>query len=103
MKKNAKFITYLSLQVVVLFSIAMAMTYFSDMLAQSGFFGDKACPYYKVFSDGSVRYYCGASGVDSTSWGARHYWYNWMCFILFFLSLIRICAWSFNYWNDEKN
>lgn len=90
MKKAVKFTYYLALFIVSLFTLAMLMTYFSEWIQSTGFFGDWLCQR------------CGNDEMDpGHSWGARHYWYYWMCVALFLLSLARIIVWAVWYWHVE--
>ncbi len=94
--KGIKYTTYLALWVVALFTGAMVVTYFSDFLQSSGFFGDvKLAAPDKSISEFSVDVWY--------DWGARHYWYYWMCFLLFVISIIRIVFWSIAYWDDDES
>jgi len=77
MKTATKFTLILSLWVIALFGSAMMLTFFSEFLSTSGFFGDQ--------------------GND---WGVRHYWYAWMSGILFFISLVRIIMWIYEFWDN---
>lgn len=101
MKKATMFTVYLALFIIVLFGICIAMTFVTEYLQQSGFFGD-------------IKLGIGTSWMDSTphiltdgtidvhhEWGARHYYYFIATIILFIISIIRILTWSFNYWNFE--
>jgi len=97
MKKNMKYIYLLSLQIFVIFTFAMIATYFSEFLSSINFFGDHPC---------NQKYGCGSgpfSGDENIAWGSRHYWYAWMCFLLFTCSLVRSIIWSVNYWVEELN
>lgn len=40
---------------------------------------------------------------EFNEWGARHYWYYWLCVILFILSVIRIAIWAIYYWEENKH
>lgn len=67
----------IALRIVALFVIGMLMTFVTPELRE--FFGDVYCES------------CGAFNIDSEyEWGARHYWYAWMMFFLFILSLINV-------------
>ena len=99
MKKAAKFTIYLGFYIVALFSIGIAFTFINDALQTSGFFGDTLFKPYTT-SYGSLIDSTGA--IDGKhEWGARHYWYFWMCILLFILSVARIIMWCAWYW-DKK-
>lgn len=86
-----KYLTVLSLWIICLFTFAMFATFFSEYLQTSGFFGDTMRSALDSVSNID----------DAHSWGARHYWYFWMCILLFLISLIRIFTWSIKYWEDK--
>lgn len=90
MKKAAKFTVYLALWVVALFGIGIAFTFINDAIQASGFFGDvkRVTP----LSDGIDVWY---------DWGIRHYWYFWMCIVLFLISVLRIILWINWYWDRD--
>jgi hypothetical protein len=92
MKKAAKFTLLLALWLTLLFIVGMMMTFVTEIIQQSGFFGDIKSP---------DTYGC----MDKDYiWGARHYWYFWLCFILFLISLVRIIIWIDWYWsNSDKS
>lgn len=107
MKKATKFTIYLSIWIVCLCSTGMFMTYFNDALQQSGFFADVKLGKEKIW-DYYEKKYVEAQATDGTvdkfyRWGDRHYWYYWMCVILFIISIARICIWVYNYWEKEIN
>lgn len=96
MNRGAKFITLLSCWVVAIFTIAMFLTFFSEYLQSSGFFGDKPfVPYTSEY--GFQKTKLGGVMDNAYYWGARHYWYFWMCVILFILSIVRVVLWSVDY------
>lgn len=92
MKKATKFTFYLSLWVIGLCTIGMFMTFASDFIQSSGFFGDvkRSVPNNETTID------------EWYDWGARHYWYFWMCVFLFFISVVRIVMWINHYWEKEE-
>lgn len=91
MKQAAKFTIYLGLYIVALFSTGIVFTFINDALQASGFFGDTLNAKFD-----------NSGGPDGWhSWGARHYWYFWMCILLFALSVVRIIMWCVWYW-DRK-
>lgn len=92
MKKELVYITYLYFWIIGLFGTAMLMTYVSEYLQTSGFFGD-------IILKTPLNHDCFDCNHE---WGARHFWYAWMCFFLFILSIIRIIIWSFAYFEDTK-
>lgn len=78
--KQFKFFISISLQIVILFVAAMAFTFLSDYMATTGFFGDVPIPEGK--EDGVVD--------KGFIWGARHYMYWWMAFLLFIAQSVRV-------------
>lgn len=90
MKRSTRFTLFLGMYIIILCSAAMAFTYFSEWLSLTGFFGDTARRCTGCFVD------------DAHEWGARHYWYFWMCFCLAVLSLARIFIWVAWYWNEDN-
>ena len=92
--KGIKYTTYLALWVIGYFGAAMLVTYFSDFLRTSGFFGDVklTTPETEYNSFGLDAWY---------HWGARHYWYYWMCVVLFLLTIVRTIFRSIHYWNKK--
>lgn len=73
----------IALRIVILFSIGMLMAYVKPQVHD--FLGDKVhvC---------SVNSYCNHDRNlfidDGYDWSGMHYWFFWMCFFLFILSLI---------------
>jgi hypothetical protein len=63
----------IGLRIIILFTVGMFMTYLPNELTE--FFGDEIVH----TSYGQIE-----------EWGARHYWYNTMMFLLFILSLINV-------------
>lgn len=102
MKRELKYITQLGLYITALFVAGMLMTFVNDWIQASGFFGDtKFIPHPSAWNKDYIITEDGAIDTEYV-WGARHYWYFWLCFILFMLSLVRIAVWSYGYWNTEK-
>jgi hypothetical protein len=91
MKKATKFTLYLSVWIIVLCSVGMLMTFVNDYIQSIGFFGD--------IKRATKDEWCILDPMYD--WGARHYWYFWMCFLLFAVSLLRVILWIINYWEDE--
>mgnify|MGYP000986510354 CR=1 FL=1 len=92
MKKIIVFLSWLSLYVVILCVGGMLCTFLNDAIQASNFFGDVAG---HVERDGI--------NIDSDHiWGARHYWYFWMCVALFIISVIRIVAWMDWFWSEDN-
>jgi hypothetical protein len=83
MKKAIKFTYLLALWVLGLCLFGMFYTYFNQYLSTTGFFGD--------WIDDTLW--------DKHQWGVRHYWYFWMCTLLFILSIIRCIIWCWHYWD----
>ena len=82
-------ITFYSL---IITSMGMLGTYFSEYLIEINWFGDIDTG--KVYVD---------SGEKATIWGARHYWYNWGSLFLFICTIIRAIVSCVNYYTDLKN
>jgi len=99
MKKATKFTIYLGLYIVALFSIGICFTFINDALQASGFFGDTLFKPYTGNYGQFIKYH----GIidQKYEWGPRHYWYFWMCILLFILSALRIVIWCVWYW-DKK-
>jgi hypothetical protein len=68
-----------AIQIVLLCAMGMAMTFLSDYLSASGFFGDAP----ETRRSGCFQ-------CDGIAWGARHYWYAWCSFLLCALGIVRI-------------
>lgn len=99
MNKATKFTFHLALYIVIVFSIAMSVSYLVEYLQSCGFFGDYPFKHHmegygEVTSTGLVD--------DQMVWGARHYWFFWMCVLLFILSIIRMIIWVVKYWDLDK-
>lgn len=94
MKKAMRYTMWLGLYIVVLFTAAIFLTYISEALQASGFFGDS------LKEQRAIRFSTDAVD-DAHYWGARHYWYWWGCLLLFLLSIVRIIIWSYYYWDSE--
>lgn len=89
MKKASIFTLYLGIYIIVLFGLAILFTFINDAIQLAGFFGDIKLA-EPVRSDMIDPWY---------KWGSRHYWYFWMCTLLFLLSLARIIMWCIWYWD----
>lgn len=85
----------IAIRIIVLFSIGMAMSLLNPLLHD--LFGDikhvhqynSEVPYCLKYNEHSI--------VDSEwIWSPTHYWYFWMCFILFILSLVNVIVGIFN-------
>lgn len=88
------FTVYLALWTVLVCTIGMLMTFVNDAIQQSGFFQDKKLSYpLTVTAFGQDVYH---------EWGARHYWYAWMCVALFIIMIVRIVMWANHYWDNKK-
>lgn len=71
---NTKVFLGLAIRIIIVFAVAILMTFAPDELR--GFFGD-------------VKGYDRGAMVDEDwVWGVRHYWYLWMCILLFILSAV---------------
>ena len=78
---NTKVFLGLAIRIIIVFGVAMLMTFAPTELRD--FFGD-------TLHDHSTHgtYHQNDFLDDGWEWGARHYWYWWMCFLLFVLSAI---------------
>lgn len=90
MKKALRFTVWLGVYLIALFTFGMFSTFLNERIQASGFFGDTAnIPLAYI-------------GIDpGHTWGARHYWYFWLCVLLFILMLVRIIIWSYFYWEEK--
>lgn len=95
MNRVTKYTIYLSIWIVIMCTTGILFTYLNDTLQSSGFFGDT-----KFIPKNQWE----TSGVIDTEhlWGARHYWYFWMCTLLFLLSVVRVIFWSYWYWDEDS-
>lgn len=89
MRKVTTFTLYLAVWIIGIFGIAMMMTFVNDSIQMSGFFQDTK----RSSPDWSVDPYW--------NWGIRHYWYFWMCTLLWLLSCVRCIVWAVWFW-DKK-
>lgn len=72
----------IALRIITFFGVGMLSTFISESQLCRDFFGDVAC------IDKACK---GAFNIDvKYNWGARHYWYFWMCFIHPFFNINRI-------------
>lgn len=77
----------ISIRIIALFSIAILATFIPEHLRD--FFGDipHVCSHE----------FCYHSGPDDGwDWGTRHYWFFWMCIVLFLLSLVNLIVSTVN-------
>jgi hypothetical protein len=96
MKKISKFLLYLAGNILILFTAGMLMTFVNDAIQHSGFFGD-------VLRTAPLDRYHEEFIKDGYDWGARHYWYFWMCVAMFIIGVIRVVLWVDYYWTDKKD
>lgn len=76
-----KFFTKLSLQVAILFFVAIMYSYLTCFLQTSGFFGDTPIPLDKQ----------NIHDIDEAwNWGTRHYLFYWMSILLFIIQFVRV-------------
>lgn len=84
----------LSLRVILLFTTAMLVS-FSPFYFR-GFFGDSL-----IVSDKyGFNWDHGLFIDDGYKWGFRHYLFQWMCIVLFFIQAIRTFLWAMK--NEEN-
>jgi hypothetical protein len=92
MIKTTKFLTYLALWIAALCMLGFVMTFVNTYLQSTGIFGDTPC---------TKDWGCG--DIDSQhNWGSRHYWYYFMCVMLFLVSIARMIVWCVWYWNPQE-
>ena len=89
MKKAIKFTYLLAIWIICIGTVGLFYTYINDYLNSIDFFGDT-----KTYPYGGTYLY--------TEWGARHYWYYWICLCLFLLSVVRMIVWAYYYWVKEN-
>jgi len=82
--KNKVFLG-ITVRIVILFTVAMLATFIPENLRD--FFGDTPALEVQDHTPEPDKYY---------DWGARHYWYWWMCVILFLLSMLNLFISVFN-------
>jgi len=74
MKKLNRIFNVISINILILFAIGFLGTYLSEVLSESGMFGDFENSYGRI------------------EWGARHCWYFWSIFLLFVANVGRAVA-----------
>jgi len=79
------------LRIVLLGASGILFSYVPENLTE--FFGDTPC---------LKKYGCGVFS-SHISWGNRHYWYFWTCFLLFILSLINSVIYISKAIGSDKN
>lgn len=77
-----KFFTKISLQIIILFVMAMAYSFITEQLQISGFFGDFYIEKPKNMDDIDPHF----------DWGIRHCLFFWMSLLLFLTQLARVIA-----------
>lgn len=87
-KSKQNYLFLLTLQVLLLFIVAILGTFISEYLIEINFFSSDWIS--------NERY------GDYYHWGARRIWYTWMCIALFCLSVTRIIIWSVEYFEVKK-
>ena len=80
MKNINKIFNAITINLLVLTAIGLAGTFLSDYLISINWFGD-----YKEVKN----YYGSEKTFINNVWGARHYWYNWGCGLLFLTGFFR--------------
>lgn len=65
----------IAIRVIILFAIAIVATFIPEQLRE--FFGDVS-----MNTESSID--------PNWAWGARHYWYAWMCVFLFILAMVNV-------------
>lgn len=68
----------IAIRLIILFVLGMLFTFIPDHLRE--FFGDTHVPDINTVIDKEWK------------WGARHYWFAWMMFFLFVLSVINFAV-----------
>lgn len=82
MNKTTRVLLGISLQVILLGVIIIGMSFLTDHLQSTGFFGDRL----KTKQD--------VDTVGEYVWGFRHVVYCIVCLVLSCLSIIRIATWA---------
>jgi hypothetical protein len=77
-------------RIVLLFLVAMMSTFIAPMMRD--FLGDTYCPTRN----------CGQTDEEWV-WGARHYWLQAMCVVLFLLSLVNVIVATVRIINKNYN
>lgn len=88
---STKVFNLITFYILLIVSMGMLGTYFSEYLTEINWFGDIYTG--RVYTDGKKVIH----------WGARHYWYNWGMFFLFVSTFFRAIVSCINYYTDLKN
>lgn len=86
-----KVFNLITFYILLILSMGMLGTYFSEYLIEINWFGDIDTG--KIYVN---------SGKKVIIWGVRHYWYNWGVFFLFLSTIIRAIVSCVNYYIDLK-
>lgn len=89
---TTKVFNLITFYILLITSMGMLGTYFSEYLSEINWFGDIDTD--KVYVN---------TGKRVTIWGPRHYWYNWGMLFLFVCTIIRAIVSCINYYTDLKN
>jgi hypothetical protein len=73
--------------------LAMILTFLGDYLQSSSFFGDTLLKFPLDTEFNIDKWHL---------WGARHYWYFWMCIVAFILGVIRTIIWGVLFFEEPK-
>ena len=94
MRKTNKVFTVIAVHLALLIGIGILGTFLSDFLTEINWFGDV------VLTDDKFVYQA-FGGKSQVKWGARHYWYNWGCFLFAVLSVFRCIVTVYNIVESE--
>lgn len=92
LSNSTKLFNLITFYILLIVSMGMLGTYFSEYLSEINWFGDIDTG--KIYVD---------SGKKVTIWGARHYWYNWGVGFLFVSTIIRAIVSCINYYRRLIN
>ncbi len=88
LSNTTKLFNLITFYIILITSMGMSVTYFSEYLIEINWFGDIDTG--KVYVD---------NGKKVTIWGARHYWYNWGVLFLFIATIFRSIFSCVSYYN----
>ncbi len=82
----------MTIYVISICTLGIFSTFLTDWIQNAGFFGDTLLEKPETGAMNYDRWY---------QWGPRHYWYSFMCWGLFILSIAKVIVWGNNYF-DKK-
>ena len=81
----------IAIRIIIIFTIFMFAIFIPDNLRE--FFGD-------TLRETPTTH---APRIDEWwNWGTRHYWYCWMCVLLFTLSMVDLIVYVINAFNEKE-